>query len=85
MPKYPSVSVKSEYGVFITIVLDEYFQQECIVDSIIKTENELSTIVNFNENLNNSKLEYIFNELKNKDVFYLNYNGKNIEFSLLKK
>ncbi len=85
MSSYPSVLVKSEYGNYITIVLDQYFQQDCMIESIIKTENELSTIVNFNENLNNSKLEYIFNELKNKDVFYLNYNGKNIEFSLLKK
>ncbi len=85
MSSYPSVLVKSEYGNYITIVLDQYFQQDCMIESIIKTENELSTIVNFNENLNNSKLEYIFNELKNKDVVYLNYNGKNIEFSLLKK
>lgn len=81
MNKYPSVVIKSEYGVYITIVLDEYFEEDGIVESIFKIDS-LKTIVTFNENINNPKLDSFFNELKVKDKFYLNYNNQIIEFSL---
>jgi hypothetical protein len=80
--RYPSVIIKSNYGFYISIILNEYFQEDGIVESIIKDNNN-NTIVNFNKNINNNNLEMFFNELKVKDVF-LNYNNENIEVSLLK-
>jgi hypothetical protein len=80
--RYPPVFVKSNYGIYISIILNEYFQEDGIVESIIKDNNN-NTIVNFNNNINNNNLEMFFNELKIKDIF-LNYNNENIEFSLIK-
>jgi hypothetical protein len=82
--KYPTVTIKSDYGNYITIVLDEYFEEDNIVESIIKLDNTTS-IVNFSENINNNKLDNFFNEFKLKDVIYLNYHNQIIEFSLLEK
>jgi hypothetical protein len=79
---YPSVSIKSNYGIYISIILNEYFQEDGIVESIIKVDNN-NTIVTFNKNINNHNLEEFFNELRVKDVC-LNYNNENIEVSLLK-
>jgi hypothetical protein len=62
--------------------LNEYFQEDGIVESIIKVDNN-NTIVTFNKNINNHNLEEFFNELRVKDVC-LNYNNENIEVSLLK-
>lgn len=83
MSRYPKVLIKSDYGKYITIVLDEYFQEDGIVESIIKTDNSLNMIVKFNENVSNSKMDVFFNELKVKDLVYLNYNNQNIEFKIL--
>ncbi len=81
--KYPSVLIKSIYGNYITIVLDEYFQEDNIVESIIKMDDKLKTIVTFNENVKNSKLDIFFTELKVKESVILNYSNQNIEISLL--
>jgi hypothetical protein len=79
--EYPQVSVKSNYGIYISIILNEYFQEDGIVDSIIKVDN--NTIVNFNKKINNDKLDIFFNELKVKDI-WINYNNELIELSLVK-
>jgi hypothetical protein len=84
MSKYPKVLIKSDYGKFITIVLDEYFQEDGIIESIIKLDS-IKTIAIFNDNIKNEKLDNFFNELKVKDILYLNYNNQNIEFSLFKQ
>lgn len=82
METYPKVLIKSEYGNYVTIVLNEYFQEDGIVESIIKTDDNLSRIVNFNQSIKNPKLDLFFNEIKMKDKIYLNYNNQNIEISL---
>ncbi len=81
-PRYPQVCIKSNYGIYISIILNEYFQEDGIVESIIKVDTN-NTIVKFNKNITNNNLEMFFNELKVKDVC-LNYNNENIEVSLLK-
>ena len=76
------VLIKSDYGNYITIILDEYFQEDGIVESIIKTDDTLNIIVNFNQSIKNPKLEIFFNEIKMKDKIYLKYNNQDIEMSL---
>ncbi len=83
MEKYPKLSIKSIYGNYITIVLDEYFQEDNIVESIIKTDDKLKTIVTLNENIKNTKIDMFFTELKVKDTVIINYANQNIEISLL--
>jgi hypothetical protein len=83
MEEYPKVVIKSVYGNYIIIILDEYFQENGIVESIIKTDHNLSVIVNFNKFIKNPKLDLFFNEIKMKDKIYLNYHNENIEMSLL--
>lgn len=82
METYPMVLIKSDYGNYITIILDEYFQEDGIVESIIKTDDTLNIIVNFNQSIKNPKLEIFFNEIKMKDKIYLKYNNQDIEMSL---
>jgi hypothetical protein len=80
--KYPNLLIKSNYGHFITIVLDAYFQEENIVESIIKTEDNTLIVVILNKNIVNSKLDDLLYELKVKDSVYLDYDNETIEISL---